>query len=160
MILLGLGTNKGNKLANLQEVLSQLNSRGVEVLRQAPIFETEPWGKKNQDSFLNTVIEVKYEGTPQELLQTILQIEQLMGRVREYKWGPRIIDIDILEFNRETIESPGLTIPHPHYPERVFVLAPMAELEPDWVPTNGTMTVTELLATLDSTQASKLVEVN
>jgi 2-amino-4-hydroxy-6-hydroxymethyldihydropteridine diphosphokinase len=135
MIFLGLGSNLGDKKGNLEQALDLLAQEKVRIVRTSSFYETQPWGNLAQDPFLNMVAEVSFEGNPLDLLDIILGIEQKMGRVRMEKWGPRIIDIDILEFNRITLQTPNLTIPHPYYPERDFVMIPLRELEPDWIPT-------------------------
>ena len=148
MVFLGLGSNIGDKVANLQEALRRLEGAGVPVLRVSSFWETEPWGIAEQDVFVNAVCEVHYEGAPLRLLDTVLEIERQMGRIRHQKWGPRLIDIDILEFHRQTLHSERLSLPHPFYPERDFVLGPLAGLEPFWVPTGRTETVRELLESM------------
>ena len=148
MIILGLGSNQGDREANFHEAISMMERRGVKTLRKSSFYQTEPWGRKNQPDFLNAVIEVSFDGTAHELLKIVLGVEQLMGRVRNERWGPRLIDLDILEFKGQQIEEPGLSIPHPYYPKRMFVLTPLAELEPDWVPTGMNKTVKDLLSSL------------
>lgn len=145
MIFLGLGSNKGERETHIARALGEMILAGVEVRRCASLIETPPWGKEDQAPFINTVIEVDYFGTARELLDLVLGIEQKMGRVREITWGPRLIDIDIIEFHRQTIDEEGLQVPHPWYTKRAFVLAPLAELEPEWVPTGGGLSVAELL---------------
>ena len=133
MIFLGLGSNLGDKTANLQMALQKLGEKGVAVLRISTILETPPWGFTEQDSFMNLVAEVSFDGTPESLLSILLGIENEMGRVREMKWGPRLIDLDILDFHRQIVQTETLSLPHPHYHERDFVMIPLRELEPDWV---------------------------
>ena len=133
MIFLGLGSNLGDKTANLQMALQKLGEKGVAVLRISTILETPPWGFTEQDSFMNLVAEVGFDGTPESLLSILLGIENEMGRVREIKWGPRLIDLDILDFHRQIVQTETLSLPHPHYHERDFVMIPLRELEPDWV---------------------------
>lgn len=159
MIFIGLGSNLGDKHQHLAEALAQLEAKSVQVKRVSPYYQTAPWGKKNQDDFLNAVAEVAYDGSPQELLQLILRIELMMGRQRDERWGPRIIDLDILEFNRQQVNEPGLKLPHPYYPERSFVLAPLADLEPEWVPTGQSLTVSELLKALGAGDIQRLESV-
>ncbi|MBX7242134.1 MAG: 2-amino-4-hydroxy-6-hydroxymethyldihydropteridine diphosphokinase [Bacteroidia bacterium] len=132
MIFLGLGSNLGDKIQNLTMALRKMEAKGITILRTSQIIETAPWGVTNQDFFMNMVIEVKYEDTPEALLNCILSVETEMGRVREVKWGPRIIDIDIIDFHRQKINTDSLILPHPYYSERDFVMIPLRELEPDW----------------------------
>lgn len=133
MIFIGLGSNIGNKRQNLEVAITKLREKGVETIRQSTFYETEPWGNVNQDSFLNAVIEEVFEGDAFALLKICLKVEEEMGRVRKEKWGPRIIDIDIIDFHRQKINSDDLILPHPFYHEREFVMIPLQELEPNWV---------------------------
>lgn len=132
MIFLGLGSNLGDKKQNLETALRLLSAKGVEIVRVSTIIETPPWGLSEQDNFLNLVAEVAFDGSPQALLSLILGIEKEMGRVRTTKWGPRIIDIDMIDFHRIRIHSELLTLPHPFYADRDFVMIPLRELEPQW----------------------------
>lgn len=148
MIFIGLGTNIGDKIANLNTAIQLMEEAGVSLIRISSFWETEPWGIAEQDTFLNAVAELSYSGDASTLLDIVLQIEIDMGRIREQKWGPRLIDLDILEFHREVHTTERLKLPHPYYPKREFVLGPLAELEPFWVPTGHTQTVQELLSQL------------
>lgn len=132
MIFLSLGTNLGQKAENLDKALSLLTQKGVKWLRKSAHYATPPWGKTDQDNFLNMVVEVEFAGSPHELLARCLEVETQMGRVRSEKWGPRLIDIDIIDFHRQQISEPQLQLPHPFYPQRDFVMLPLRELEPDW----------------------------
>jgi 2-amino-4-hydroxy-6-hydroxymethyldihydropteridine diphosphokinase len=106
----------------------------VGVLRKASeIYRTEPWGNPNQQYFLNQVLEVESVMKPEDIMSTLLAIEQEMGRVRGKKWEPRVIDIDMLLYDYVILESDTLTLPHPYLHERNFVLAPLAELAPDLI---------------------------
>jgi 2-amino-4-hydroxy-6-hydroxymethyldihydropteridine diphosphokinase len=148
MILLGLGSNVGKKSANLRAAMAQFNSRGIRLLRCSGFYTTPPWGIEEQPAFVNAVCEVVFSGSAGALLTALLEIEQSMGREREQKWGPRLIDLDILEFQREVHQTEFLQLPHPFYPERAFVLFPLLELEPYWIPTGGRIPARQLLANL------------
>lgn len=148
MIFIGLGSNIGDTRGHLTQALALLEQQQVQILRASSLYETEPWGYADQDWFLNAVCEVAWAGTPQELLEVLLQTELQLGRRREIHWGPRIIDLDLIEFQGITLQQEHLTLPHPAYPERDFVLVPLAELEPDFVPTGHTQTVSQLAAAL------------
>ena len=126
-IYLGLGTNLGDRHQNLQTAINKLNEIG-EVLRKSTIHETKAWGKTDQPDFLNMVIQLETSLSPQKLLEKCLQIETEIGRERFEKWGPRIIDIDILYYNDVNIDEPELKIPHPFINEREFVLKPLQEI--------------------------------
>lgn len=159
MKILGIGTNVGDKIANLRQALEMLARQEIAVLRTSSVYATPPWGDENQDDFLNIVAEVASEDAPHELLKKILQIESEMGRIRLRKWGPRLIDIDIIEFEGLVIDEKGLQVPHPFYPKRIFVVAPLAELYPEWVPTGWEKNLTALLAEMDLEGLKKLPEI-
>jgi 2-amino-4-hydroxy-6-hydroxymethyldihydropteridine diphosphokinase len=128
---LGLGSNLGDRLANLQRAVDLLADRtGVELLRSSRVYETEPVGPPQPD-YLNAVVEVRTELEPRELLDACLGVEAELGRVRDERWGPRTIDVDILVYDEREIDEPDLVVPHPRMHERGFVLVPLRELEPD-----------------------------
>lgn len=133
MIFLGVGTNLGDKEENIRRAYMHLEEAGVNILRKSSIYSSKAWGIRNQASFLNSVIEVEFTGTPLALLDICLSVETKMGRERIVKWGPRLIDLDIIDFDRISWKTGKLILPHAFYTERSFVLTPLAELEPDWV---------------------------
>lgn len=136
---IGFGSNLGNRQENLRRALQALASTtGVLVCRTASLYRTAPVGITDQPEFLNTVAEVSTTLTPYRLLIRILQIENELGRVREEKWGPRIIDLDLLLYDDIEIVTEDLVIPHPRLEERAFVVAPLAELMPGMVLPGGT----------------------
>jgi 2-amino-4-hydroxy-6-hydroxymethyldihydropteridine diphosphokinase len=124
------GSNMGDSQANLSTTIMHIRQRVGEVVKISCLYKTEPWGNKDQQVFLNQVMEVHTELSPQELLKTILGIEHEMGRNRDIKWGPRVIDIDILFFGDRIINESELTIPHPFLHERRFTLVPLVEIAP------------------------------
>jgi 2-amino-4-hydroxy-6-hydroxymethyldihydropteridine diphosphokinase len=129
----GLGTNRGAREALLGQAVELLRER-VEVRAVSSVRETEPWGLADQPPFLNAAVEVETELTPRELLDSLLEIEHQLGRTREGpQYGPRTIDLDLLVYEDETLEEPGLTVPHPRLHERRFALEPLFELAPDLV---------------------------
>lgn len=133
-VYLSLGTNMGDKKKNLLEAIGKIGKlENTKVTSQSTILETEPFGYTEQDMFLNACIEIKTLFTPQELLEKLLNIELEMGRVRTIKWGPRIIDIDILFFDDEIIQDKNLAVPHPWISERMFVLEPLCEIAPNLI---------------------------
>jgi dihydroneopterin aldolase/2-amino-4-hydroxy-6-hydroxymethyldihydropteridine diphosphokinase len=133
-VYLSLGSNMGDKRENLLEAIKKVGElENTEVVKSSTILETEPFGYIEQDNFLNACLEVKTLLTPQEFLSSILKIELDMGRVREIKWGPRIIDIDILFYDDEIIQEDNLAVPHPWICEREFVLEPLSEIAPNYV---------------------------
>ena len=131
-IYLGLGSNVGDRRATLDRGLEALNAPDLRILRVSPIYETEPQGLREQEWFLNLVAEAETSLFPRQLLQRIRRVEREFGRKRTVPNGPRTLDIDILFFARSIIQSADLQVPHPRYSERRFVLAPMADLAPDW----------------------------
>lgn len=130
---IGLGTNLGDKLANLTLAKEKIIQAGLTILKESSFLETEPWGGVEQDGFLNQVIEIETWLPAEELLQTLLGIELEMGRVREIKWGPRLIDLDVLFIEDKIIYTDDLIIPHPYVAEREFVLTSLAEIAPHYV---------------------------
>ena len=125
---LGLGSNIGSRARNLSAARRRLRERGARILRQSSVIETEPWGVLDQPNFLNQVLEVEWRGTPRQLLRAAQAVERDGGRVREKRWGPRTIDVDILLFGDERVNEKDLVIPHPRIKEREFVLAGLREL--------------------------------
>ena len=130
-IYLGLGSNLGDRLANLGRAVRELEERGVRGLRSSRVYETDPVGGPPQPEFLNAVLEAGTELEPRELLKVCLEIEAEMGRVRGERWGPRLIDLDLLTYGGIEIDEPDLTVPHPRMHERAFVLVPLLELDAD-----------------------------
>lgn len=127
---LSLGSNLGDRAANLKSAIDRLRDFG-EVVAVSSFYETEPVEVIAQPWFLNCVVKLDTEKTPEQLLAGILAIEQEMGRERKQKKGPRTIDLDIILFGNSIIQSPGLTVPHPAMHERRFVLEPLAEIAAD-----------------------------
>lgn len=128
---LGLGSNLEDRLANLQRAVDLLGAtKGVRVVRSSRVYETDPMGPPQPD-FLNAVIEVETSLDAYGLLDAALAVENEMGRVRTKRWGPRVIDVDILTFGEQELDEPDLQVPHPRMHERGFVLAPLLELEAD-----------------------------
>src|SRR6185295_6666158 len=123
--LVALGSNLGDKAANIDRAIALLTQQGdVRLLARSRNYATEPWGKTDQDWFVNACIAVKTGLSARELLARCQEVERRMGRVPTEKWGPRIIDLDLLVYGEETIRDPDLVLPHPHIAKRAFVLAP------------------------------------
>jgi 2-amino-4-hydroxy-6-hydroxymethyldihydropteridine diphosphokinase/dihydroneopterin aldolase len=122
----GLGSNLGDREAAILGAAARLEAKRLSAIR-----ETGPWGKVDQPRFLNAVAEVETELPARALLERLLQIEREFGRTRDgERWGPRTLDLDLLLYGSERLEEPGLSVPHPHLHERLFVLEPLAELDP------------------------------
>lgn len=131
-VWLSLGANIGEKKANIREAIRALDDHPlISVTKRSGLSETAPWGKLDQDDFINAAIEIDTSLSPIDLLETCQLIEQAMGRERLEKWGPRIIDIDIIVYENTELTTERLTLPHPHAHERDFVLNPLREIAPD-----------------------------
>lgn len=131
---LGLGTNLGDRRANLREALRLLaNTPGLRLLRCSQVYETEPWGVTEQPRFLNCAAEIAASLEPEALLALCQAAEQEVGRQPGPRWGPRLIDVDILLYGAQVVELPHLEIPHPRLHLRAFALVPLAELVPEAV---------------------------
>jgi 2-amino-4-hydroxy-6-hydroxymethyldihydropteridine diphosphokinase len=129
---LGLGSNLGDRLAHLQRAVDLLGTEdGVRVLRSSRVYETDPVGGPPQPDYLNAVIQIETDLSPRELLRTCMGVEIELGRIRDERWGPRTIDVDVLTYGGEKIDEPDLVVPHPRMHERGFVLVPLAELDAD-----------------------------
>ena len=145
---LGLGSNLGDKPGMLQEALRRLDeAAGVKVVACSGFYRTPPWGKTDQDWFLNAAAAVETDLSPHDLLGVCLSVERSLGRVRDEKWGPRLIDIDVLVYDGRHVSDETLTLPHPHLAQRAFVLVPLAEIAPDL--RIGESSVAEALARVD-----------
>ena len=145
-----LGSNLGDKEANLCKALELLEERGVEVVKTSSFICTEPYGVTDQPQFLNGVCEVRTSLEPLELLHTLLDIEQEMGRVRLRHWGERNIDLDLLLYEDVVMDTPQLKLPHPDMQNRDFVLLPLAEIAPELVHPTLQKTISELVICLSA----------
>ncbi len=131
-VIIGMGTNLGDREAELKYAVGRL-TEGFEFVAASSVYETAPVGFLDQPDFLNQVVVIDTDLEPDEVLSALLGIEQEMGRKRVVKWGPRVIDLDLLFYDDLVYESVDLLIPHPRIAERRFVLEPLAELFPDFV---------------------------
>jgi len=130
VIYLSLGSNLGDRQTNLRNAITNLAPK-VQFMTQSSIYNTEPWGYSDQPSFLNQVFKGDTILDPLDLLTFIKEIEVSMGRQETFRFGPRLIDLDILFYDDLVLDTPKLTIPHPRIAERAFVLIPLAEIAPD-----------------------------
>ena len=130
-VILGLGSNLGNRETNIKYALERLQSYGSEILSTSKIIETEPYGYEDQPDFLNCAAIIRTNKPPLELLDTCKRIETEVGRIKTVHWGPRVIDLDILFYNDIVMEHEKLVIPHPELHKRKFVLDSLIELCPD-----------------------------
>jgi 2-amino-4-hydroxy-6-hydroxymethyldihydropteridine diphosphokinase len=145
----GIGSNLGDREDNLRRAVELLSVEdGVDVTAVSEIRETEPVGPVEQGAFLNGAVRIETDLGPRELLERLLAVEQRLGRVREERWGPRTIDLDLLLYGDEAVDEPGLTVPHPRLHERRFALEPLADLAPSLeIPGRGP--ISTLLAELE-----------
>jgi 2-amino-4-hydroxy-6-hydroxymethyldihydropteridine diphosphokinase len=131
IVYIGIGSNLGDRKANCMRAIELLAEKGIVVRKESSLYETDPWGDKNQPKFLNMAIEIETELKPRDLLGILAGIEKELGRKKSHKWGPRIIDLDILLYNSIIIDQDDLKIPHPFMHKRDFVLKPLYEIAPD-----------------------------
>lgn len=155
LVYLALGANLGDRLVNLTQALILLTS-DVKVLGCSDVYETPPWGYLDQPKFLNMAAEVSTKLSPLALLEKIKFLEEKIGRESSVRFGPRLIDIDILLFDGGIYEAERLQIPHPRMTERAFVLAPLADLAPDRIIPPGGQTVRQHLGRLDQRGIERL----
>ena len=135
---LGLGSNQGDRLENLQRATDRLAAEpSIVVRRSSRVWETDPVGGPEQPLYLNAVLELEVALAPTELLAACHRAEDALGRTREVRWGPRTIDVDVLLFGDRVVDEPGLQVPHPRLCERAFVVLPLLELNPDPVLPDG-----------------------
>jgi 2-amino-4-hydroxy-6-hydroxymethyldihydropteridine diphosphokinase len=133
IVYLGLGSNLGDRRNSLRRARRLLSDDLLRILRSSSLYETAPVELAEQPPFLNQVVEAETYLTPEELLERAAHVEEQLGRQRSIPKGPRTVDIDILLYDQQVIDAPGLTIPHPSMHQRRFVLEPLAELAPDLV---------------------------
>ena len=154
-VYFGLGTNLGQRRENLQQATTAL-TKVVTVTAVSHLYETPPWGVLEQPAFINMAAAGRTSLPPHELLRAIKQIEQDIGRQKTIKWGPRLIDIDILLYGDLVLKTEGLQIPHPYMQERPFVLGPLADIAADVVHPVFGKTVAELFAGIDDGSLTRL----
>ncbi len=146
-VAFSLGGNIGDREGFLRAALDALRAtEGLEINAVSRLYATAPWGKEDQNGFLNACALGRTTLSPKTLLAAVQAIENRLGRVREERWGPRVIDIDIIALGEEVSNDPALTLPHPRAAERAFVLVPLAEIAPDLK--LGKDTVADILARL------------
>ncbi|MGI2269879.1 2-amino-4-hydroxy-6-hydroxymethyldihydropteridine diphosphokinase [Staphylococcus cohnii] len=147
---LGLGSNVGDRETQLNQAIHILNEReGINVTQTSLIYETDPVGYVEQPQFLNQCIEIQTTLTPRDLLNACLETEQQLHRVRDIRWGPRTLDVDILLFDKQIINEDDLVIPHPRMLERSFVLIPLNDIAPDFTEPHTNKKIRNLV-TLDN----------
>ncbi len=157
-IYLMLGTNVGNRLANLQIARALIEKRVGAIGAASQIYETQPWGVEDQPLFLNQALRISTEAGPQVLLKQLQEIETDMGLQKKRKWGERLIDLDILFYGQEIIAEQNLMIPHPLITERRFVLVPLAEIAPDFIHPVLQLRIRDLLDNCPDSLAVQILE--
>ncbi|AMM52641.1 2-amino-4-hydroxy-6-hydroxymethyldihydropteridine pyrophosphokinase [Rufibacter sp. DG15C] len=156
-LFLLLGSNLGDRVSYLQEAYLQLSAIFGESGQKSSMYETAAWGVEDQPAFLNQALLFHLDLPPLEILAFTQQVEQDLGRERKERWGARVIDIDILLYGNTVLETPTLTIPHPHLHQRRFTLAPLAELAPEFDHPVLGQTIAQLLAVCPDTLPVRLI---
>jgi len=148
---IGLGSNLGNRRKNIEKALDYLNKiDSVKVIKVSQLIETKPAGGPKQGKYLNAAAEIKTELSPEQLLESLKEIEKRLGRKQaRVKWGPREIDLDILFYGDKKIGKKDLKIPHPYLHERYFVLKPLSEIAPEFIHPKIKKTVSQMLFELE-----------
>lgn len=144
-VYLSLGTNMGNRAENLKQAVTSLPPQ-MTVKKKSKIYETPPWGYTDQESFLNQVVLATTYLEPEPLLKHLKRLEVALGRKASFRYGPRMIDIDILFYDDLILETPSLTIPHPHVYDRGFVLVPLMDIAPEFVHPVTKIKASEIIA--------------
>lgn len=150
-VYLALGTNLGDRVENLRAALEALLA--VTVIQEvSPVYETPPWGVTEQPAFLNMVVRAETQLDPLDLLRALKDMEVRLGRTPNFRYGPRLIDLDILFYGQQVVALENLTIPHPRLPERAFVLVPLSAMAPDLRHPLYSKTVSELLSAVNASE--------
>jgi len=145
-IYLGLGSNRGDRARYLSRALEEISSLpGTELVCVSSVYETEPVGNKDQSLFLNAAARIRSECPPDQLVTELRKLETRLGRTMSERWGPREIDIDVIYYGSSVIAGEGVVVPHPERAKRLFVLVPLAELDPTFVDPEHHCTIRELV---------------
>lgn len=149
LVYVAFGSNLGERKENILSAIDFMEKKHMEFLRISSMYETEPYGVKEQPKFINCAALIKTTYAPMELMDMLLDIEKALGRVRTAKWGPRVIDIDIIFYDNKIINFVDLIIPHPDMQNREFVLKPLAEIAPDYIHPKFKKSVAGLLSEIE-----------
>lgn len=152
---IGIGSNIGNREENCNRAIELMMDRGIKVTKRSSMIETEPWGLKDQQRFINMAIEIETDLLPVDLLFTLKGIESQMGRQEGIRWGPRIIDLDILLYDNLIINTPEIQIPHNGTYDRVHVLEPLSEIVPSKIHPVLGKTIEEILKKIRGFEIAK-----
>ncbi|MFJ7640605.1 2-amino-4-hydroxy-6-hydroxymethyldihydropteridine diphosphokinase [Peribacillus sp. NPDC046944] len=154
---LSIGSNMGESFDTFQRAFQLLSEDPhIKLVSCSSLYETDPVGYTDQDCFLNAVIKVETDLTPEDLLRACMQVEQELGRKRNVRWGPRTLDLDILLYNHENVETEILSIPHPRMHERAFVIIPLMELESDIILPKMNTSLSDLLEKIPDKEGVRL----
>lgn len=156
IVYLALGSNLGDRLANLKQAIAALTPQ-LDVKAKSQVYETPPWGYEDQPKFLNQVVKAKTYLEPEPLLKHLKRLEVALGRQESFPNGPRLIDIDILFYDELILYSPSLVIPHPRLHERAFVLLPLMDLDPELIHPVNKKSVREMAAACNLEGIEKVV---
>lgn len=158
-VYLSLGSNIGDKAFYLRQAIEEISKlEETEIISVSSLYITKPWGKNDQEDFLNQVICIKTGLSPQDLLKRLQNIEINMGRKRSIKWGPRNIDIDILLYGDEVIHTEELVVPHPYMKQRLFVLVPLEEINKDVIFPDDGAHIQEVLSRVEDRDRNNLIK--
>ncbi|AJD32981.1 MULTISPECIES: 2-amino-4-hydroxy-6-hydroxymethyldihydropteridine diphosphokinase [Clostridium] len=130
---IAFGSNIGDKKDYIKKALEKIEERGMKIIKVSPVYETEPYGVLDQDSFLNGVVKIETNLTSEDLIEVLLDIEKQLDRVRERRWGPRTIDLDIIFYDNLIINKNNLIIPHKDMENREFVLKPLCDIDENFI---------------------------
>ena len=155
IVFLQLGSNLGDRELLLKDAITEIEDRVGNILECSKVYESTPWRVEGQENYLNQILKVKTILLADDVLLTVLDIENELGRVRIEKWGQRLIDIDIIFYNDSIIETPDLCVPHKHLHERMFVLTPLHNLAPEMIHPKYNKTIEELLNICNDTELVK-----
>jgi 2-amino-4-hydroxy-6-hydroxymethyldihydropteridine diphosphokinase len=156
---IGVGANQGRPAAQCLEAIEHMRAApGIHVLRRSSLYRTEPVGLQEQDWFVNAVVEIRTLLLAGDLLQALQAVERRMGREGDVRWGPRVIDLDILLYGQQVIQSPGMDIPHPEFHKRRFVLVPFHEIAPYAVHPSFGVSIHGLLERLEDKLQVELIQ--
>lgn len=143
---LGLGSNIGERIAFIEKAVKEIcKIPGLRLINSSSVYETDPWGKENQDDFLNSVIEIETDLSAENLLKELKHIEKKSGRINNSRWSEREIDIDLLFYGNEVLVNETINVPHRQIENRKFVLIPLAEIAPEFIHPVFNKTISELL---------------
>ena len=143
---LGLGSNIGERIALIEKAVKEIcKIPGLRLINSSSVYETDPWGKENQDDFLNSVIEIETDLSAENLLKELKHIEKMSGRINNSRWSEREIDIDLLFYGNEVLVNETINVPHRQIENRKFVLIPLAEIAPEFIHPVFKKTISELL---------------